>query len=72
MNARPASEVDEMLLRIDERTKYNLLRANYMILAQSWHNLGISFGSHLGTRFQECKDVTCKELVRALDLTKLR
>jgi hypothetical protein len=73
LGARPRSEIDEMFARVDQLTKYNLLRANYMILAQSYHGLCqlIISTAHTGKRFQDCQDATCKELCKALEITKL-
>jgi hypothetical protein len=70
--SRPNSEIDDMLKHVDERFKYNLLRANFITLAQSYHNMCKMIGatSH-SDKFQDCENPTCEELIKTLNLTRL-
>jgi len=69
--ARPNSEIDEMHKRIDILYKYNLLRGNFMILAQTFHAVSASQFRHMSVKFQDCDSSICQEFAKTLEMTKL-
>jgi hypothetical protein len=56
--------------RIIAKSKHDLLRANFIQLAQAMHLLGLSF-RHPTNSYITCPHETCKAAVKTLELTKI-
>jgi hypothetical protein len=58
--------IDEMVESVNRTFKYNLLRANFMQLAQAWHLLN----NHPYDSYRDCNHSTCIEVRKTLEITK--